>query len=105
MNSMSNFHRPEIRLDTVFTRSTNLATSNILDEICMFDIQNGKYYAFNLIGSRIWELLDCPKSIKNIISTLLQEYNVGKEMCEESVLEFILKLYNEKIIFIQEESI
>lgn len=94
----------DINLDTVVQRSDKLATANISGEICMFNIDRGKYYNLDSIGSRIWELVETSQSIRNIISILIDEYEVEGKTCEDDILEFMQNLYTEGIVCVKEEN-
>ena len=48
----------------------------------------GKYFAVAETGQRIWELLDKPRSISEIVSTLRGEYDVAMPICVEQVTGF-----------------
>ncbi|MBV7276194.1 lasso peptide biosynthesis PqqD family chaperone [Clostridiaceae bacterium UIB06] len=70
------------------------------DEIVMMDLDRGKYYGFNNVGSRIWQLIKDPLTVKEINLTLLEEFDVDKKVCEEAVFEFLNRLKDEEIISI-----
>ena len=46
------------------------------------------------VGSRIWEEIQSPVKISEVVNTLLSEYDVDRETCEKSVMEFIEGLDN-----------
>lgn len=85
-------------LESVVERSRDIPAAHIDEEVVMMHIEKGKYYAFDSVGSRIWELMKKPQKINNIVYTLIEEYDVDPRMCEEQVLEFINKLYQEDLI-------
>ena len=64
----------------------------------MMDIENGEYYALNEVGTRVWELTKEKITINNIISILLNEYDVNADQCRESILNFIERLYYDDLI-------
>lgn len=44
------------------------------------------------VGTRLWELLDGNRTVKEIIGILLEEYDVEAEVLEKDVLEFFSEL-------------
>ena len=56
--------------------------------------EKGQYFALNSVGSRIWEEIQSPVKISEVVNTLLSEYDVDRETCEKSVMEFIEGLDN-----------
>lgn len=81
-----------ISFGTLIIRRNDVTTAYLDGEIGMMDIENGKYYTLDEVGSYIWNLLEKPRSVKDIIATLLEEYEVDTETCQEQVLEFVNKL-------------
>ncbi|MGH4119450.1 lasso peptide biosynthesis PqqD family chaperone [Clostridium sp.] len=90
----------EILLDNVIVQKIGLDSTDMNGEIVMMDINKGKYYGFNIVGSRIWELIEKPLEVKKIISILLKEFNVDAQTCENSVMTFLNRLYHDNIISI-----
>ncbi|MFK7945345.1 MAG: PqqD family peptide modification chaperone, partial [Paracoccaceae bacterium] len=54
----------------------------------MMSISAGKYFALAETGQRIWELLEEPRSIKDIVGVLVAEYDVTEEACLAQVTRF-----------------
>ncbi|AKA67165.1 lasso peptide biosynthesis PqqD family chaperone [Clostridium scatologenes] len=88
----------KISLETVIIQKTGLDTTNMDGEIVMMDIDRGKYYCFNEVGSRIWELIERKFSVRELIKVLLNEFEVDEKTCEDSVLIFLNRIYNEELI-------
>ena len=89
-----------ISLESVFVRKNDLVTADLDGEIGMMHIGKGQYYALDVVGTRIWSLLENPRAIKDVIPTLLEEYEVDDETCRTHVLEFISKLYQMDLVSI-----
>jgi len=87
-----------IALDTIVSRIDGLPTVDLEGEIGMMHIEKGKYYGLDSVGSRIWELMNTPKTIDTIIQTLLEEYKVDVETCKDHVLEFVHVLNNAELL-------
>ena len=91
----------KITTDTYIKRNNEVFASEIDEEIVMMNIQSGKYYGMDAIGSRIWELIDEKIRVKDIISTLLEEYDVTEEQCRKDVLDFLNELYDQQLVEIE----
>lgn len=72
--------------------------SDMDGEKVILNIGNGKYYNLGEIGGYIWELIDKPVSINDLVTTIIAEYEVDPEECEEQVLSFCSALYSEGLI-------
>ncbi|UZQ50365.1 lasso peptide biosynthesis PqqD family chaperone [Clostridium kluyveri] len=87
-----------INLQTVVTQKKGLDSTNMNGGIVMMDINRGKYYCFNEVGSRIWELVEKQISIKELVSALLNEFEVDEKTCKDNVLNFLNGIYHEELI-------
>ncbi len=91
-------HTEKIDLDTIVARPKDLPTAEVSGEIVMMNLDKGKYFALDVVGSRIWELMENPQAVKDIIQSLLDEYDVDAPTCREHVLEFANKLREEGLL-------
>jgi len=88
----------KIDLETLVCQKKDLFVTEIDGEKVMMHIENGKYYAMNEVGSRIWDLIAEPVPVYEIVNTLLDEYQIDEETCKNAVLEFLTNVSYEEII-------
>ena len=67
-------------------------------EAVILSLKTGKYYGLNMLGARIWELLQNPISVVAIEATILAEFDVEADECHEEVSSFINLLEAEELI-------
>jgi len=87
-----------INRDSIVRKNESIITAELDGKAVMMSIENGKYYGFDEIATDIWESLDAPIAVGELISKLTEKYDVTTERCEESVIAFLTKLYNENLI-------
>ena len=87
-----------INLESIVSYRSDIDTTDLDGDKVMMDLEKGQYFALNSVASRIWEELEKPVQVSNLIETLLKEYEVEKQTCEESVIEFIEGLNNAGLI-------
>jgi hypothetical protein len=87
--------------DAIFRKKAELLESDVDDEIVALDMDKGQCYGLNAVGSRVWRLLDEPRSVHEICSTLQGEYEVEPEECREEVSRLLADLQSEGLIEIQ----
>ena len=80
------------------TKLDNQLSSKIDDEVVLLSIDEGKYFKMNDVGSSIWERLDEPRSFKELITYLLEEYEVEEEACREEANTFIEMLLTHNLV-------
>jgi len=64
----------------------------------MMSIESGKYYNLGGIGGRVWDMMETPIVIRQIIEHLLQEYEVDREICEQQVIRFLQQMKAEGMV-------
>lgn len=72
--------------------------SDMDGEKVMLSIKNGKYYNLGEVGGFIWECIQQPKSIGNIIEEIQAAYDVTVEQCEADIIPFLKMLREESLI-------
>ena len=91
----------KIALENVIFQSQGNVVSNMDGEKVMMSIQNGKYYNLGEIGGVIWDLIEKPIFVKNVIANLISEYDIEQLECEKQVVTFLELLNKEGLIYIQ----
>lgn len=87
-----------ILMQTYIEHNKQLSPVEIAGEICILNIETGKYYFFNESASSIWRLISEPSQVSTIISHLMAEYNVSKEECQISVFAVLEEMLTNKLI-------
>ena len=87
-----------IKTESYIKRNKEIFASEIDDEVVMMNVDTGKYYGMDTVGSRIWELIAEEIQVREVINKLMEEYDVGEEQCEKDVLEFLNELYENKLV-------
>lgn len=91
-----------LSINHIVSQGKGNIVSDMGGEKVMLSVSNGKYYNLGEMGGEIWEMIEKPTVINELISKLLDQYKVGKSQCEEEVLSFLELLQNEKLIQVQE---
>mgnify|MGYP002671850250 CR=1 FL=1 len=69
-----------------------LNVTDLAGEKVMIDFETGKYFLIKGTGNDIWDMLQEEITPAQIIEKLLSEYDVSREECEASVMEFLDKM-------------
>ncbi|MEI8355126.1 MAG: lasso peptide biosynthesis PqqD family chaperone [Deltaproteobacteria bacterium] len=79
----------------------DIVASDIDDEKVMMSVEKGQYYSLDPIGSRVWELIEGPVKVSDLIDALLTKYDVDRETCEQDVLAFLEELREDGILQVE----
>ena len=75
-----------------------LNVTDLSDEKVMIDFETGKYFLIKGVGNDIWDMIQSDITVGDIISKLMEEYDVSEAECESSVMDFLNKLVEFQII-------
>ncbi len=78
--------------NTIVRSKKKLDITILNGEKVILDFTTGNYYVIKGVGSIILDMLEDEISVNDIIEKLLIEYDVSREECEQSVIEFLQKL-------------
>lgn len=67
-------------------------------EAVILHLDNGIYYGLNPIGAHIWELIQQPVRVSELVATLTQEYDVEPARCEDDVISLLAELSSNQLI-------
>lgn len=84
--------------NTLFARTDAVMHADLGDVIAMMNIETGEYYDLNPAASRIWSLLEVPRSLGAICEVLVAEFAVTPESCREGTAIFLADLLERKIV-------
>ena len=67
-------------------------------DLVLLDLKRGSYYALNRVGTRVWELCDGTRGVKQIVSVICDEYGAPVETVEADVVALVRDLVDEKLV-------
>ena len=80
--------------EQIFTRSRSVVSRVVAGETLIVPVRGkvgdlASIYSFNGTGSLIWQLLDAPKSLAELIDAVEREYDVEQEQAQKDVKQFL----------------
>ena len=91
----------EISGHSIVVASADQVSCDLSGEAAILNLQEGAYYGLNEVGSRIWALLQQPRTVEEIRDCLLEEYDVEATRCEHDLLALMQQLAAVGLIDIQ----
>jgi hypothetical protein len=67
-------------------------------EVLLFNMDDGSYYALNEVGNRIWELCDGTHGMAEMVGMLAKEYDAPAEMIKADILEVLEDLRTKNLV-------
>ena len=77
-----------------FSRSESVVARVVAGETLIVPIRAkvgdlASIYSFNGTGTLIWKLLETPKTVAELVTAVLREYDVESEQAKRDVVEFV----------------
>ena len=91
-----------LTLDCVVQRDHDVIAAEADQDVVMVSIANGLYYAVSDIARKIWETIDRPKKISDLIDDLTATYSVDRHLCEDETLSFLEDLRSEGLLQVRD---
>jgi len=95
--------RRHLSSTSIVKRSDGFIHAEVDHEVVALNIDRGTCYGLNLVGSRIWNIIENPVAIDDICSRLIAEYDVDEATCERQVLDLLEELRSEGLIITPDE--
>ncbi len=92
----------QITSDTTVEVSKEQVSCDLDGEAAILNLKNGVYYSLDSVGARIWQLIQQPRTVDQIRTMVLEEYDVEPQLCERDLQELLQKLASEGLIEVKE---
>jgi hypothetical protein len=83
---------------SVVVASQELVSSDLAGEQVILDLSSGMYFGLNSVGTRVWQLIQEPKTVNEVRETLLSEYEVEAEQCQKDLMAILQQLDEQGLI-------
>ncbi len=84
--------------DVFVAAASRVAVAEVGGEAVLLDLQTGQYYGVNEVGTRIWELVQEPRSLESIVDELERQYEVGRDLLETDAGKFLEQLLDHDLV-------
>jgi Coenzyme PQQ synthesis protein D (PqqD) len=87
-------------IDTTATvvRTEGLLSTTVDDELVVLNLGAGCYVAIDRIGRRIWELLESPWLVDDLIAALATEFDADPSIVAADLAAFLQELEREGMV-------
>jgi hypothetical protein len=72
------------------SRNPEICAAELDGEVCLFNPENAQYLNLNSTGSSIWNLLDAPAELEELIFNLQARFAVDPETCRHETKAFVI---------------
>jgi len=86
--------------ESLIKRNPAIIMGKVDQEYVMLSVENSEYYGLDEIGSRIWDCIEVPITLDQLVVTLQKEYDVEYDICLDDTREFLNKMIQRSMIII-----
>lgn len=73
----------------LLNRNPEICAAELDGEVCLFNPQSAVYLNLNSTGSNIWNLLEAPTALDELIRNLQARYAVDADICRSETESFV----------------
>ncbi len=81
-----------------YARNENMLFGQSGSDTFMMSIESGLYFALNETASRIWQILEQPRTADEIVTALVTEFKVEPGRCRDEIGPFLAELVTREIL-------
>ena len=94
---------PRITMSSRVRAVRHQVSSSLGQEAVILELERGIYYGVDEVGSRIWELVERPRTVSDIRDAILGEYDVDAETCAADTLKLLEEMADHGLIEVDPE--
>ncbi len=91
----------KLSLQSIVSAVPSQVSCALGDESAVLNLESAVYYGLNPVGTKVWNLLRQPLTIRQLRDALLEEYEVETEQCERDLFALLEKMRTEGLIQLQ----
>jgi hypothetical protein len=79
-------------------RTTDISARTIGGETIVLDLPSSQYFAITGVGSRVFQLLTEDRSMDDLVTMIVTEYDVDEERARQDVTAFVDRLRQAQLL-------
>ena len=87
-----------VSLESRITASADVLARQIESDTVLLGMQRAEYFGLNPTGTRVWQLVQQPRRVSEIIDTMVTEYEVERRVLEADVMAIVEDLIAQGLV-------
>ena len=92
-----------LTLNSIIQRNPEVIAAEADQDLIMVSFATGHYYGVSDVAREIWDAIERPKRVSDLVDDLTASYNVNSSSCEEQTLSFLEALLAEDLLQVKDE--
>jgi len=90
----------DLDLSSVVCASPNEVSSRVGEEAAILELDSAVYYGLDPVGARIFDLLQAPTRLGDVLATVLAEYDVDEPTARADLLALVEELLARRLVVV-----
>lgn len=88
---------------SIISAAKEQISSDLGGEAIILNLKSGVYHGLNEVAAKIWNIIQNPKSVNDVRTILLEEYEVDFQQCDRDLKELLQELTKVGLIEIKNQ--
>jgi hypothetical protein len=93
-----------LTLNSIIQRDTEVIMAEADQDLIMVSIATGHYYGVSDVAREIWDAIEHPKRVSDLVDDLTASYLIDSSSCGDQTLSFLQALLDEGLLQVKDES-
>jgi hypothetical protein len=93
-----------LTLNSIVQRDPEVIAAEADQDLIMVSIATGYYYGLSDVAREIWDAIERPRMVSDLVGDLTAIYDVDISLCEEQTLSFLQALLAEGLLQVNDGS-
>lgn len=90
-----------ISLNSTVARKPEQVSTDLGGEVVILDMHSDEYFSLDGVGTRIWEMIETPTTVREILVVILRAYDVEPAIAERDLLAVLAEMAEEGLIQVE----
>ncbi len=91
-----------LTLDSIIQRDPEVIAAEAEQDLIMVSIATGNYYGLSDVAREIWQAIEHPKRVAELVDDLTASYQIDSISCEQQTLSFLMALLEEGLLQVKD---
>ena len=91
---------PSLEGSTMLQVAENVLKRTAGSETVLLDLDSEEFFGLDGVGARVFELLEQPRRLDDVVETLLTEYDVDRETLTVDVKDLVSELVTRNLLVV-----
>lgn len=88
--------------DSIVKVAGEQVSCDLAGEVVILHLKSGEYFGLNDVGSRIWNLIQEPKTVGAVLDAVLKEYEVALDQLECDLFALLEQMVTNELIEVEQ---